>query len=168
MRAWLRLGIMALALCATVAIAQAEGPYDDGVKAYNARDFQNAAIWFHQAADQGHPQAQMLLGIMNYFGQGMPQDFGAAADWYRKAAEQGEARAQTNLGVMYYAGRGVAQDYQAAAKWYREAADQGDTSAQVNLARLYEKGQGVPQDYVILCDCTWVVPHGGGTGISRS
>lgn len=91
----------------------------------------------------------MLLGMMSYWGQGMPQDYSAAAGWYLKAAEQGLPHAQTNLGVMYSAGRGVPQDYQAAAKWFQEAADQGETSAQANLAGMYEKGEGVPRDYLM-------------------
>ena len=53
------------------------------------------------AAQSGDANAQLWLGVMYNFGQGVPQDYAQALSWYRKAAEQGYADAQYNLGVMY-------------------------------------------------------------------
>ena len=53
-----------------------------------------------RAAEQGHPQAQYLLGYAYYRGDGVEQDDEVAARWYSKAAEQGHADAQKALGDL--------------------------------------------------------------------
>ena len=118
--------------------------YGEGVP----QDYAEAARWYRQAAEQGHADAQLNLGIMYDNGQGVPQDDVEAVRWYRQAAEQGHAGAQFNLGTMYDYGEGVPQDYAEAARWYRQAAEQGDADAQLNLGIMYDNGQGVPQDDV--------------------
>ena len=55
----------------------------------------------HDAADQGHGQAQFNLGVMYENGQGVGQSDATAVKWYIKAAEQGLKEAQFNLGNMY-------------------------------------------------------------------
>ena len=50
-------------------------------------------------AKAGQAEAQYILGVLYYLGQGVPQDFVQAANWYRKAAEQGGVEAQFYLGV---------------------------------------------------------------------
>ena len=98
-------------------------------------------------AEQGYAVAQYGLGLMYYFGKGVPQDYKQAADWYTKAAEQGHASAQYALGVMHKNGQGVPQDYKQAVYWFTKAAEQGDDRAQHNLGFMYGNGQGVTQDY---------------------
>jgi len=100
-------------------------------------------------AEQGYAEAQNNLGMMYYFGDGVPQDYQEAVKWYRKAAEQGQAEAQYNLGVLYDQGKGVPQDSQEAVKWYRRAAEQGYAGAQGALGYMYAEGKGVPKDYVL-------------------
>ncbi|HXJ42486.1 MAG TPA: tetratricopeptide repeat protein [Bryobacteraceae bacterium] len=98
-----------------------------------------AAKWFRKAADQGHAEAQLILGLLYAKGDGgLHQDIPEAAKWLRKAADQGDRQAQYSLGALYE------NDYQ----WYRLAADQGDTKAQAILAHAFSKGLGVPLDYV--------------------
>lgn len=60
-----------------------------------------------ETAEQGNADAQNNLGVMYYFGYGVPQDYKKAFEWYTKAAEQGNAKAQYRLGDMYYFGYGV-------------------------------------------------------------
>ena len=105
-----------------------------------------ALLWFRKAAEQGDAIAQFNLGLLYYYGDGVPQDYVKAASWYRKAAEQGYAGAQAGLAALYYKGEGVSQDYTATAFWFRKAAEQGDINAQLALGGLYHAGQGVPQD----------------------
>ena len=40
-----------------------------------------------QAAEQGHPMAQYIFGVMYSKGDGVKQDDGEAVKWFRKAAE---------------------------------------------------------------------------------
>ena len=119
-----------------------------GMTSYLEGDYQSAARSFHQAAGQGHANAQFTLGVMYYQGDGVTQDYKEAIKWYRLAADQGLAPAQFNVGMMYYQGDGVVQDYQEAARWYAMVAEQGLAQAQFNLGMMYNLGQGVSQNPV--------------------
>ncbi len=112
-----------------------------------SKDYSQALIWYHKAADQGVVGAEVNLGVMYAYGKGVPLDFAQAISWYRKAAEQGDSDAEVNLGVLYAEGHGVPQDFAQAASWYRKAADQGNATAQDNLGYFYQHGEGVPQDF---------------------
>ena len=97
----------------------------DGAFAYDKGDYATAINIFKPLAEKGHPVAQLTLGKMYYFGQGVPQDYKEAVKWYRLAAEQGYADAQSFLGVMCFFGKGVVQDYVTAHKWANLAAANG-------------------------------------------
>ena len=122
--------------------------FQDGLDAYQKKDYKEAVKLFLPLAEQGNADAQSNLGFMYEKGQGVPQDYKEAVRLYRLSAEQGNAGAQYNLGTMYDQGLGVPQDYKEAVKWFRLAAEQGDAKAQNNLGLMYAKGKGVPQDYV--------------------
>ena len=124
------------------------GDFEDGLAAYERKDYRTALSKFRSAALQGSSKAQYNLGIMYSNGHGVAQDYKEAVRWYRLAAQQGIPQAQVNVGAMYYNGQGVAQDYREAVRWYRLAAQQGNALAQYNLGRMYWNGQGVLQDYL--------------------
>ncbi len=128
--------------------AAVAGDFEDGVAAYERKDYTTAFIKYRNAAQLGNAAAQALVGMMYDEGIGVAQDYKEAVRWYRLAAQQGYADAQYNLGVMYKDGQGVAQDYKEAVRWYRLAAQQGLAEAQNNLGVMYSKGQGVLQDHV--------------------
>jgi len=135
------------ALFTLVFTAALAGDLEDGVAAYEQKDYATALAKFRSAAQQGVSEAQYNLALMFEDGKGVAQDYKEAVRWYQLAAKQGFAEAQHNLGVMYSDGRGVAQDYKEAVRWYRLAAKQGDKTAQYNLGRMYFLGQGVLQDF---------------------
>jgi len=118
-----------------------------GVIANQAGYPDQALTWYRMAADQGIPEAQLLVGFMYLGDSGVAADLPESVKWFRKSAEQGYARAQTFLGSAYAAGTGVAPDMAQAARWYRKAADQGEPFAQAKLGRAYLGGHGVLQDY---------------------
>ena len=99
-----------------------------------------------ELAEDGHPDAQRLLGECYHDSIGVEQDYAAAAKWYRKAAEQGDADAQNRFGECCFNGSGVDEDEEAAVEWYRRSADQGNRFAQNNLGFCYENGRGVVRD----------------------
>lgn len=101
-----------------------------------------------QAAEDGDATAQMYLGRMYQFGQGVPQNEHEAVGWYHKAAIQGDAQAKNQLGTMYQHGRGIEQNDHEAVSWYRESAEQGDAQAQSNLGYMYQHGRGVEKSYL--------------------
>jgi TPR repeat protein/serine/threonine protein kinase len=100
-----------------------------------------------QAAHEGHPEAQFLLGALTEGGIVVRRDEAEAARWYLKAAEQGHPVAQHNLGGLFADGRGVTRDDAEAARWDLRAAEQGHAASQANLALMYENGRGVAKDF---------------------
>jgi TPR repeat protein len=128
--------------------AEAEAPssMDIAVAAYERADYPMALSLFRSQAEQGNANAQHLLGVMYFNGQGVQADFAEAARWHRMAAEAGVVRAQFVLGMMYFNGRGVPQNDAEATRWFRMAADRGGVQAQYRLGLMYEAGRGVDQD----------------------
>jgi tetratricopeptide (TPR) repeat protein len=123
------------------------GEFEDGVAAYQRRDFATALGFFQPLADQGNADARTNLGVMYEKGQGIARDYRKAVRLYRLAARQGRPDAQFNLGVMCYEGHGVAQGYRGAVRWFWLAAEQGNAAAQSNLGFMYEKkGQGIAEN----------------------
>ena len=95
-----------------------------------------------EAAKQGDPGLQCLLGLNYAFGKDAPQDFKQAAFWLTKAAEQGEKIAQYNLGAIFENGFCVPKDDNKAAYWYAKSAAQGDAAANKLLNKLSKKQSG--------------------------
>ena len=137
-----------LMLAALTAAANA-GPLEDGNAAYQRGDYRTAVKLLQPLVDEGNADAQDILAIMYYVGQGVPQSRAEAIRLYRLAAEQGNAHAQDALGFAYQNGIGVQRDVSEAAKGFRKSADQDNIDAQFNLGEMYELGNGVPQDYVL-------------------
>jgi len=106
------------------------GGYDEGMEAYENKDYEAALKeWEPLAEQEENVEAQYMLGKMYFKGEGVPQDFAEAAMWIRKAAEHGYPEAQNDLGKMYMVGRGVPLDHMWAHMWFDLAAKHGKTSA---------------------------------------
>lgn len=112
--------LRALALCAVLTLAGAAwaGPYEDGVAAYDRKDYAAALDAWLPLAEQGNSAAQFNVGVLYEKGLGVAQDLSAAARWYRKAAEQGDVEAQYDVARLYETGSGVAKDLDEARRWY--------------------------------------------------
>ena len=101
-------------------------------------------------AEQGHVDAQYILGFMHREGE---RDAGILASptqfnkWIRRAAEQGHAEAQYRLGEVYFDGHHIRRNKAKGLSWIRRAAKQGHGGAQSWLGYAYQKGKGVPQDH---------------------
>ena len=117
----------------------------DGLDAYDRKDYKTAYKLFLPFAEQGHASAQKNLGNMYRKGEGVPQDYKEAFKWYRLSAEQGDALGQTNLGMCYVYEIGVTKDDKEAVKWFKKAAEQGYALAQSNLGAQYDRGEGIPK-----------------------
>jgi TPR repeat protein len=99
--------------------------FQDGVDAYNRKDYKEAVRLWQPLAEQGNAGAQSNLGNMYHKGLGVQRNFKEAVKWYRLSAEQGYAAAQYKLGWMYE--KGVSVYY----PW------------------MYEEGERVPRDDVL-------------------
>lgn len=136
---------MAIALILAAGALRAD-PLEDGKAAYLAGDYGRAYEILRPLAEQGDADAQITLGIMYDYGQGVPKDDAAATEWYRKAALHGIPTVQHNLGVKYFEGIGIEKDYAEAARWWRMAADLGFAESQYSLGEMYAWGLGPAKD----------------------
>jgi TPR repeat protein len=118
--------------------------FDKGLAAHNAGDYIAALAELRPLAEQGKASAQLNLGVMYAYGEGVIEDDKEAVKWYRLAAEQGDANAQSNLGLKSRKGQGVIQDNVYAHMWWNIAAASGDEQARINKNILVK--QMTPQD----------------------
>jgi hypothetical protein len=133
----------------TLFIAQAgwTTEYDEGLAAFNNKDYKTALKKWRIAAQRGNADAGLNIGFMYELGLGITQEFKEAARWYRLAALKGHVGAQVNLGVMYGNGQGVEGDIIRAHMWFNIAATGGD-KAGINgrdLAAARMTGQQIEQ-----------------------
>jgi TPR repeat protein len=118
-------------------MASNAGQLEDGVNAYEGKNYQEAYKLLYPLAEQGDATAQDCIGAMYCEGLGVEKDEATAAVWYEKAAEQGFADAQNAIGAMYVNGVGVEQDRQKGLSYITKAAVQGLEVAQMNAYQLY-------------------------------
>ncbi|KAI7831422.1 kinase-like domain-containing protein [Gamsiella multidivaricata] len=147
-----------------------------GVSCFKAGNHIEALKWYREAAEQENSDGQYKLGVMFYYGHGVPPDPIEAVHWMQKAANQGHISAATgmgriclgqekypeamrwcrkaagdrisqyNIGLMYRTGWGVRPNYTTAIKWFQRAADQGYGQAQYAMGTMYRYGWGVKED----------------------
>jgi TPR repeat protein len=103
-----------------------------------ARLLEQAFKWFKKAAEQGKPDAQLLLARAYKYGEGVQTNAPEAIRWYTKAAEQGDEEAPSELGRIYQDGEGVDKDAKKAAEWYIKAVERGDTLANMSLGFILQ------------------------------
>ena len=68
--------------------------FQDGLDAFNKKDFKTAYQIFFRLAKEGDVEAQFSLGMMHSKGMGVPQDDKQATRWCRLAAEQEKKNAE--------------------------------------------------------------------------
>jgi cell division septation protein DedD len=95
-------------------------------------DSGQATRWFEAAANKGHVDAQVSLGLL-LFDSG---ERGAAMSWLRKAAAKGEPRALLVVGTALFNGDGMKQDRVLGYAYVSRAAAQGLATAQSTLADM--------------------------------
>ena len=97
------------------------GRATDGWNAYMMGDYTRAVPYFRRLADIGHPEAQRLMGVVYYFGQGVPQDYLRSLYWFEKAANQGCFGAYSAIASLYRDGKGTSVDLGKAYMWFNVA-----------------------------------------------
>lgn len=113
------------------------------------KDIAKALAFNRKHAERGSATAQLKLGLIYAFGEGVPKDDQTALEWYRKAAAQGDASAQYRLGLVYGGGYAVPKDASIAFEWFKKSAVQGYRASQRFLAMHYAEGGGIPKDPVL-------------------
>ena len=95
-------------------------------------DSSQAKTWFEVAANKGHVDAQVSLGLL-LFDSG---ERGMAMNWLQKAAEKGEPRALLVIGTALFNGDGLKQDPILGYAYVSRAAAQGLAPAKTTLADM--------------------------------
>ena len=119
---------------------------EEELKRRLAGDPREAVQWIQALAEQGEPEAQVLLGQAYLDGHGLEPDPKQARIWFRKAAEAGHLLGMNMLGRAYDQGWGGPVDHASAAYWFRMAANQGLDWGMYNYAHLLLHGLGVEKD----------------------
>src|SRR6218665_1266446 len=135
-----RLAALLLALPLTLGALPSWAGWAEGLEAFNAGRYAEAAVEWRPLSEAGDAMAQNGMAVLLARGWGVAKDERLAATLYRKAADQGNATAQANLGDLYWNGVVLAKDQKAALAWYRKAAEQGNASGQYSLAWMFENG----------------------------
>lgn len=100
-------------------------------------DVEQAAIFWQQAAEQGHAASAQALGMMFKEGNGVPANFNAASKWLRLAMVQGYAEAQRPLAeTLLLIGGGVETETEAI-RLLEQAASRDDHEAALMLGQLH-------------------------------
>ena len=112
-------------------------------EAHAHKEYKKASFRFQRAANRGLSPAQLQMGLLLYFGLGLPSDKKEAALSFQKAA-QDSAIAQLLFGLMLYNGIGIAQNIQYALFLFQKAAEQGLLLAQLQLFEIFKNDNSDP------------------------
>lgn len=100
-------------------------------------DLPQALSWYAQAADQNHPVAMGMQGLLLITGQAGRKDVSKGIELTRRAAIAGDAAAMFNMGEIHANGLLGNVDAKAnAMEWYRKALRAGHGLAGQSLASL--------------------------------
>ncbi len=105
------------------------------LNALDAKDPQRASTWFSKASDQNYAPAKLALGVLYYYGVGVPRDLSHAIDLFNAATQApgGNGFAEFMLGTMTASGYGVTASPVLATARFTKAAQLGIAQAQYNL-----------------------------------
>jgi uncharacterized protein len=131
--------------CASDDTGETKKTFDQGVAAYDAKDYSGAFRIFSSIDD--HDLAAMRnVALMLRKGQGTAKDPKAAEEMYARAARGGLATAAADLGEMLLEGEAGPPDAKAALPWLLGAAEAGHPIAAFEAGQILEAGTAVPKD----------------------
>lgn len=118
--------------------------FEQGVQAYESKQFNEAYSLFTDAASKDNANAMVNLAVMTMQGRGCARDIEGAKQWFVQAAEKGNKHAMMSLAQIMEKGLDGKADEAAALGFYRAAADRGHVDAQCKAGViLREKGEKV-------------------------
>ncbi len=109
-----------------------------------------AAKYFEAAAEQGLVKSQCQIGLMYWYGEGVPCCPVTALSWYRKAAAQGSREAYIKIGVLLcepqYSFCSPTEAFELFGKALDSPSEETVRLARFNLGLCYLNGEGVGLD----------------------
>jgi len=140
--------IVLSALLALSGVTFAEAGIEEGLAAYQRKDYAKAMEILKPLAENGNAEAQYILAEMYAGGQGVAKDEQEAVKLVLKSAGNGNVKAQDTLAFWAMRefrekGQGV-ENKAEKIKWITGFAERGDPEAMNMLGMLYSSGNGVP------------------------
>lgn len=120
-----------------------DGLFQRGVLLYIDNNYKEAFELFTKSAQKGNADAENMLCVMYYRGEGVTENKARAKEFERRAAIHGSAAGQYNYGGSL---RGE-EKYAEAKVFYEMSAEQNYTYSMNALGYLYFYGNGIEQDY---------------------
>lgn len=116
--------------------------YNRGYDMYEKGDLSGAFSIIDEAAKFDQTEAQALLGVMYFRGEGVRKNFEIGKYWTERAAHKGNPVAMYNLATCFLNGKGCSVDEDEAIKWLKKAQNSGVRKAGEILEAL-ENGKKV-------------------------
>ena len=116
------------------------------IKAYEASKDDVALPLFENLANRGNPRAQVYLGRLYVFGNGIEHDKRDAMRWFARSAQSGDPEGMAALAISYLEGW-VKKDYSRAMKTAEQAAATGHPEGYIALAHVIATTEGPGNDY---------------------
>ncbi|MDK1375260.1 MULTISPECIES: tetratricopeptide repeat protein [unclassified Sinorhizobium] len=110
-----------------------------------ARNAEQAAFWYGQAADNGDPAAMFKYALILMEGRYVKRDRKKSEELMKKAADLGNASAQFNYGQTLVADMPGEKGLKAAMPYYEKSAEQGIADAQYALSQIYINVDGIEE-----------------------
>ena len=74
--------------------------FEDGVDAFERKDYKEAVRLFRLSAEQGDVDAQLKLGVSYGMGRGAPKDYALAHMWWNLSGSNGNKEAAENRDIV--------------------------------------------------------------------
>ena len=113
---------------------------------YPKKDYEQARAYYEQSGD--NPYAQIALGFLYYYGNGVEQDMEKGKELFQSAADTGVVEGYYGLAVVAK----NEEDIETALGHYNKVVEEGTEPLYIayamnNLGHMYRNGEGVEQDY---------------------
>jgi TPR repeat protein len=137
--------VLLAAGCSTISPEERVATFDEGVRLYDAGQYEEAYKIF-DGLSYVDAAAARNAGLMLRKGQGVEKDPAQAKRLFQFAAQAGLATAAADLGEMLLMGEGAPPDPAQALPWLQMAAMAHHAIAEYHLGTMYETGNGVDKD----------------------
>jgi TPR repeat protein len=137
--------VLLAAGCSTISPEERVASFDEGVRLYDAGQYEDAYKIF-DGLSYVDAAAARNAALMLRKGQGVEKDPAEAKRLFQFAAQAGLATAAADLGEMLLLGEGGPPDPAQALPWLQMASRAHHAIAEYHLGMMYETGNGVDKD----------------------
>ena len=125
---------------------QADGKSQfDYAQSFESSDKRLAYLWCRRAAENNHPQAQLILSQLYFMGSSVVKtDVQLGVSWLNKAVQHNLPEAQYELGKHFLSGEVIVKNVDSGLHWCRLAANSNLLEAIIFLAVNYQSGRDIP------------------------